>query len=329
MRARYGSKPESQRPLTYPNAVDDEFKPWREWLDAQLAHLPSHDARRISKQVWTDARFWPHITELAAGAAMRSIGLSVVYEWEWDGLTPDWTVVDETGAPLCFVEVHTDQERHGIDAEIRDWFELQRRIADIAVPVVLVLDAGGRKPKRPDAGKARRVTETLRRQLLEPWRRGVYQAEGYTFRVMADSTGRAVPSPKGLRAHFFPPTSMAGSVSAEDLVKNVEAKVAKYRRFANAYGVPLIVAAGASKFTGIGLSNLDNLLQGNRVITFQFNAGDSFIGEATMDWARPAQWHMPPGLSGILWVSNDFPFPVVARPNDAANRPMPPFLLFE
>jgi hypothetical protein len=56
------------------------------------------------------------------------------------------------------------------------------------------------------------------------------------------------------------------------------------------------------------------------VITFQFNPGDTHIGDALFP---PPRWDMPPELAGLLWIDNKFPFAVTSRANPAAQRQMP------
>jgi hypothetical protein len=70
--------------------------------------LPQPAADALAGKLWLDEHFWTVVIELAAGSGLRTAGLQVAYEQEWDGLTPDWTVLSDTGQPQCFVEVHTD-----------------------------------------------------------------------------------------------------------------------------------------------------------------------------------------------------------------------------
>ncbi|KWX03235.1 hypothetical protein LI90_4286 [Carbonactinospora thermoautotrophica] len=330
-RQRFGSKPPEQRPLAYDIAVGEEYQEWRAWLDAQLALLPDREADRIAGQLWQeDKRFWPSVFELAVGAGLRAAGLDVAYERSWDGLTPDWTVFDIAGKPLCFVEVHTDQPPDATYGLLRSWRGLEERIAQIPCPVVLTLaadpDLSGPIPP-PDARTAKRIARDLKNALLRLNPQIRISTCGYTFVVLADRWGRQLPSPRGLRAHFMAPSGGAGVVSAWQLVERVGEKIAKYRELAATYEVPLVVAVGAHRFTGVGLEELDDLLAGRQTITFQFNAGDPFIGEQTVQLDRPRHWRMPPELSGLLWISNQFPFALTARPNPTAQRPMPHALL--
>lgn len=88
----------------------------------------------------------------------------------------------------------------------------------------------------------------------------------------------------------------------------------------------MIVATGAHAFTGVQLRHLDDLLEGNPTITFQFNYGDVAIGEWTGPLDRPTPWTMPPELSAIVWIDNRFPFTAAARVNPHARRPVHPAL---
>jgi hypothetical protein len=88
---------------------------------------------------------------------------------------------------------------------------------------------------------------------------------------------------------------------------------------ADQYDVPLVVAVGAHRFTGVDLDDVDDMLSGQRTVSFQFGASDSYIGTASI--TEP--WTMPERLSGLLWLNNREPFGATARPNPHARRPMP------
>ena len=141
--------------------------------------------------------------------------------------------------------------------------------------------------------------------------------------------GRQMISPLGPHAAFDPPSSHAGALTAEHLVPRVEEKVRKYRELAEAYGVPLIVAVGAHRFTGVTLQNLDDVLTGSPApkMTFQFNAGDPFIGEQTVNWAPVPPWVWPQNLAGLIWIDNQRPFELTARLNPTRHRQIPRALI--
>jgi hypothetical protein len=86
---------------------------------------------------------------------------------------------------------------------------------------------------------------------------------------------------------------------------------------------------GAHRFTGITLANLDDVLTGAPApkITFQFDAGDPYIGGQTDMLAPVPAWSWPDDLAGLLWIDNQLPFSLTARPNRAAPRQMPSALL--
>jgi hypothetical protein len=58
------------------------------------------------------------------------------------------------------------------------------------------------------------------------------------------------------------------------------------------------VAVGAHRFTGVTLEHLDNLLAGTPTTTFQFNPGDTWIGESTVNLGQRERWRMPAGACG-------------------------------
>ncbi|WP_017238197.1 hypothetical protein [Streptomyces sp. SS] len=323
---RYGKRPPENRMLSYDQAVLDEYEPWRIWLDEQLALLPEADAAAFATNLWRDQNFWPDFIELAAGAALRRRGFSLEYERQWGTLTPDWTVVGENGEPVALVEVLTHSPQKGTTARIRAWHGLVERLKQIPVPVVLTVHGDPSGPlATPDARTSKKIAQDLRRALLSPLvHQAVFRSEGYTFLLRADPrTGQAM-KPPGMSTILLPPSNMAGVVSAEPVTVGIEKKVSKYRALAQEAGLPLIVAAGADKFTGLQLQHLDDLLQGNATISVQFNFGDSFIHHPVeVNPLNPPRWTMPPELAGVLWVDNEFPFTTAWRPNPAAATPAP------
>jgi hypothetical protein len=321
-RRRYGNRPAEQRELSYDIAVQDEFAPWRDWLDQQFALLPRPAADALAGKLWLDEHFWTVMIELAAGAGLRAAGLNVAYEREWDGLTPDWTVLSDTGVPLCLVEVHTDSPSRRTYGQLRAWHGLVERIKQIPVSVVLALAPTGGPIPPPDPRTAKKITQDLRLSLMQPWRRPSFTSHGYTFLVQAEPRGGGtMASPLGPHACFVPPSSIAGIVSARQLADRVEDKTRKYAGLADTFEVPFVVAVGAHRFTGVGLEQLDDLLAGSLTTTMQFNFGDPWVGEGTVDLGRPERWEMPADLAGVLWVHNRLPFGLAWRPNPAARRP--------
>lgn len=324
-RHRFGKRPPENRMLSYDLAVLDEYEPWRIWLDEQLDLLPEAAASAFAANLWRDQNFWPDTIELAAGAALRRCGFSAEFERRWGTLTPDWTVVGENGAPVALVEVLTHSPQQGTTAKIKAWHGLVERLKQIPVPVVLTVDGDPSRPlDTPDARTSKRIAQDLRRALLSPLHQTVFRSEGYTFLLRADPrTGQAM-RPPGMSTILVPPSNMAGVVSAQPVAAGIAKKVSKYRALAQEAGLPLIVAAGADRFTGLQLQHLDDLLQGVVAISVQFDFGDSFIHHPVeIDPFNPPRWTMPPELAGVLWVNNDFPFTTAWRPNPAAATPVP------
>jgi hypothetical protein len=330
-RRRYGKRPPEGRQLTYDIAVDDEYALWRQWLDDQLDRLSARDADAMARRIWLDEHFWTVIFELAVGAGLRAAGLDVVYERTWDGVSPDWTVLSEAGEPVAFVEVHTDDPPQRTFAQMRAWHGLVERIKKIPVPVVLQLAPTGGPISPPDAGTAKKIAQDLHTQIVRNPTASVFRSSGYTLLVAGDPRrgGQPMVSPLGMHAAFDPPSSRAGAVSAEQLMERIEDKARKYRELAVAYGVPLIVAVGAHRFTGVTLEHLDDVLTGLTApkMTFQFNAGDTHIGEQTVSMAPVSPWMWPEGLDGLLWIHNQLPFGLTARPNPVSRRKMPQAIL--
>ncbi|WP_214111404.1 hypothetical protein [Acrocarpospora catenulata] len=318
---RHGAKTPQGRSLTYDNAVDEEFAPRRAWLDEQLGRLPAKQADRLARNVWLDEHYWPVHFEMATGAALRRAGLQLVYDRSWDGQTPDWTVLTDDGKPVCLVEVHTASPPRETYGNMRAWHQLTQQIKKIPVGVVLMLEPTGQPIPAPTAKTAKKAASEVHQALSSPGCPSrIPTSTGHTFLVQASRYGYPLPSPFGLFACFEPPSSIAGQVSAEQIIGPIRTKINKYRQLVNSHDLPLVVAVGAHPFTGLGLEELDDLLHGQSVITFQFKAGDTHIGRVN---SPSPKWDMPPELAGLLWVENAFPFAVTSRPNAAAERPMP------
>jgi hypothetical protein len=210
---------------------------------------------------------------------------------------------------------------------MRAWHGLVERIKAIPVSVVMQLGPADGPITPPDAGTAKRIAQDLKNKMLRDPGAITFTSNGYTFLVMGDPRqgGQQMKSPLGLHAAFDPPSSRAGAVTPQQLIQRVEGKARKYRGLAEAYGVPLIVAVGAHRFTGVTLGQLDDVLTGLPApkITLQFNSGDPYIGEQTVDWAPVAPWTWPDGLDGLLWIDNKLPFALTVRPNPTSRRSMP------
>jgi len=321
--AAHGRRRPEQRQLTYDIAVDAAYAHWRSWYDEQLALLPPPQADALARRLWLDEHFWPVTFELAAGAAIRAGGYTAAYEHDQGGLTPDWTALTPDGDVAFLLEVHTDQPRKETFGRIRAWRTLERRIAEIPVGVVLVLQGSRHVALRPpDTGTAKKIARDLRAGLLSSPRTSRIRAYGYTFLVLANMFG-PIPSANGLYAQFAAPSGVAGPVNASRLARAVEEKVAKYTGLADRHGVPLVVAVGSHRFTSVDLDDLDALLSGDPTISFHFNIGDGFIGTKSVNPSHPARWAMPASLAGLLWLHNQPPFGATARPNPTGYRRMP------
>ncbi|MCT9075254.1 hypothetical protein [Streptomyces fulvoviolaceus] len=324
-KSRYGHRRPEGRPLSYDLAVEDEYEPWRAWLDAQLALLPDKHADTYARNLWKDQNFWSDHIELAAGEALRASGLRVEYERLWGTKTPDWTVLDDEGQPVALVEVLTHSPSNELTGKMKAWHNLVERVKEIPVPVVLTVAGPPDRPlDPPNSHTAKKIAQDLRRYLFSPLHQVQFASQGYTFLVMADpQAGTAMRAP-GMRAILVPPSGLAGVVSAQPLVAGIEEKVSKYRAVAKEAGLPLIVAAGADKFTGLGIEQLDCLLNGQPTVTVQFNFGDTFIhNPIEFQPDNPPRWTMPSDLAGVLWLDHEFPFTATWRANSEAQTPAP------
>jgi hypothetical protein len=85
---------------------------------------------------------------------------------------------------------------------------------------------------------------------------------------------------------------------------------------------------GAGDVFGVSAGSLDDVLTGLPApkITFQFDAGDPWIGSQAVSLAPVPAWSWPDDLAGLLWIENRLPFGLVTRPNQDSRLAMPPAL---
>ena len=327
-RERYGKRPPEGRMLSYDLAVLEEHEPWRLWLDEQLDLLPEAVAKTFTENLWRDQNFWPDVIELATGAELRQRGFSVEFERRWGELTPDWTVLGKGGTAVALVEVLTYSPPPGTFGKMKAWHALVERLKEIPVPVVLTVVGDPSRPlEAPDARTAKKIAQDLRRALLSPLHQIEFRSQGYTFLLRADPTTGHSMQPPGMGTILVPPSNRAGVVSAQPATLKIEGKVKRYRELAQETGLPLIVAVGAHRFTGLQVQQLDDLLKGVSSVRFQLDFGDQYIGPPVeINPFNPPRWTMPPELAGVLWVNNEFPYNTDWRPNPAAATPAPPVL---
>src|SRR5579872_722352 len=122
-------------------------------------------------------------------------------------------VLSDSGRPAAFVEVHTDMPAAETFGQMRAWHGLVERIKQIPVPVLLQLASSG-PVSPPDARTAKKIAQDLRRELLSDRPGTTFWTQGYTFLVMQDP-GSEVAAKLGMHACFDPPSSRAGSVTAQ------------------------------------------------------------------------------------------------------------------
>lgn len=64
-REKYGHRQPQGRMLSYDQAVEDNYEPWRTWLDEQLVHPPAGETEAFAANLWRDQNFWSYNIELA------------------------------------------------------------------------------------------------------------------------------------------------------------------------------------------------------------------------------------------------------------------------
>jgi hypothetical protein len=161
----------------------------------------------------------------------------------------------------------------------------------------------------------------------------MFLSHGYRFFVMGDRRrgGQLMVSLLGIHACFIPPSSRAGPVSPQRLMERVEEKVRSYRRLAETYEVPLVVAVGAHRFTGVTFQHVDDMLNRSACPEDHLSVRPwgPYVGEQAVSTAPVPPWQWPEDLASLLWIDSQLPFKLTPRPNPTASRQMPRALLLE
>ena len=185
------NRPAWHRPQIWLVATAEERKAQRVWLNRIISALPEPGRSKVVARLPEDAHFLSTYTELATAAVLNDVGLIVEYEREFDGRTPDITVLGTT-APSLLVEVYTKFRSNERRVAERAWIALQSRIQKIPVPVVLTIVTADRaRSVAPDDRSAKRIALQLRDWLREVpiTADGSRMIEGYHFIIAGRAPG--------------------------------------------------------------------------------------------------------------------------------------------
>lgn len=301
-------------------ALSPERAVIRSWIDSEVSALEQPGRRKLIARLRDDKNFATAYNELAVAAVLRDAGLSLLYEAELDGLTPDlFAPSGPHGRPLV-IEVWTRELPRSARGTRRAWAELVRRVADIPVPVaVLVQGTQGGTPPVPTSGDSKEIAASLRRWLLRGQRcRGdSHDVGSYRFVVFME-----VP---GLKTRMAAPTG-GGRADSELVVRAIQTKVRRYRALVERLDASFVVVTASDPSTPLDVELLRSALGGRQSFSFSFSpAATGLIG--TSSGPMPRNRHIvefDSALSAVGFVEARLADPVLTLiPSTRAARPVP------
>lgn len=307
------------RPQIWLVATAEDRELQRAWLNRVISALSEPGRSKVTARFREDAHFLATYTELATAAVLTDAGVAVEYEREYEGKTPDFTVLNGS-SPSLLVEVYTKFRSEERRATERAWMALQTRIQAIPVPVVLtVVIADRRRSSAPDDRTAKQIVRQLRDWLLEaptPARDGRL-IEGYQFLV----AGR-VP---GLYATCSIPGS-GGWFDSDMVLRAINDKVKVYASLADRFELPLLVVLASEPASPLKEELVRSALKGDMTMTLSFDPFERGSEPHTVSMRpdrTPASF--APCLSAVGWMNPgiDEPGSLIVFPVPSARRPVP------
>jgi len=321
LQTRFEDRPQWERPDLWFVAVAPQRRALREWIDAEVAWVPEPGRSKLVSRLRDDANFLTAYHELAAAAALRDAGLAALYEPDINGLSPDLLVPSGPDGHPILAEVWTRSLPREAKGERRSWNALRDRLAQIPVPVgLLVTGVSGARLEAPTSKQAKQVSAALHGWLAEPRRRGEELAiHGYLFRVWGELPGGF--------AHLAAPAS-GGVVDSDITMQAISEKVKRYAALARELDAHLMVVAASDPSAPLDLELLRAVLAGRQSFAFSFSAGSSgLLGQWSgrmLSSETPATFD--PALSAVGWLAPGVGDPLLTLlPMSSAGRALPNF----
>jgi hypothetical protein len=314
---RAEGRPTWHRPEIWLVATAEERAEQRSWLNRTINALPEPGRSKIRARLPENAHFLSTYTELATAAVLHDAGMTLEYERNQEGKTPDITVFDGKN-PSMLVEVYTKFRSTDRRSAERAWRALQSRIQAIPVPVILaVRRVDPSAPNSPDDPSAKRIAAELKQWLLQPSPSVINGRliEGYHFMIAG--------SAPGLYANMSIPGG--GGWFDSDMVLNaVGEKVKVYSALSEVLKVPLLVVLAAEPASPLSEDLVRSALRGDMSTTLSFDPFEDKSEPHTVAMrAGRVLAEFAPSLSAVGWMNPGiddpgflkvFPVPSAARP---------------
>jgi hypothetical protein len=269
-------KSKHQQSRLYRLIIDPKRSELREWIEQQVALLPSNKQHRVVGQLRSIRSFEATCNELVVGATLRRFGHDPQYEADLGGKTPDWYVDLVGHAQFFIVEVVTVFPPQEVMREEQLGEQLRDRLQSIQdyFHLMLNVEHGNSLVGVDQVAIVRFAAEWLRS--ISPTDRGQphktrYTSDGFSMDLTA------VPRKTSHKASVLsggPLTTMW--VDSRRLKNALRQKLSKYRQ-AKELGIPLAVAVVPTFSSGLGADDLLDVLFGQEQLVLQ-HEGDTILG---------------------------------------------------
>jgi len=296
IRSRYERLPSYQRPYIYSIATSDACQTMRAEIEEWIADLPQVSQKSLIRKLQSPENFMQTYHELAVGNILKRLGYQVEYEKSIADLTPDWYVQPRGEMPAFIVEVFTANISDIMSCKERQVRDLLGRLQRIPIGVVLRIKFY-RTEVTLDPRLNKRITKKIQQWLTDnaPPVGAQLCLGGIIFEIIH----RDVSYPN-VR---FIATGEIFRVNPRPLLKNLEAKIRKYKKLFTEAGIPLVIAVVADPRTGLGLDDLVDVLFGQEAVEVFFEKSTgAIIGQGPTRMADGLLRKTIPELSAIVWV---------------------------
>jgi hypothetical protein len=247
-----------------------KFEPVRKTIQTWVDNLSENSQKKIIAKL-TNPKSFPHTyNELKIASFLLEKYSTVEYEEELLGLTPDWTVKNQSGEILFIVEVLTRENSDKNKSLSKRVGELWDKITEIKIGVCLELSFGDDFDERLlDSKLIKQTSFEVKKWLKENPSIGTNKTTGnFEFKVIHYSD-------KWSNVQIFGPENSfwVDNISLKD---NIEEKIKKYKNLIDKFKVPFVIGVVPEFTTGVNKDTLEDILFGQEVVVIRKN-GTTFL----------------------------------------------------
>ncbi len=261
-------------PSLYRLATDPEFELVRETIQQWIDKFSEDSQKKLIERIRNPKSFHHTYNELKIASIFIKKHSAIEYEQEISGLTPDWTIKNQSNDILLIVEVLT-RENSCKDKSLSNRIsELWQKITSIKIGVALDLSYGEEfDEKLLDSKLIKQIFQNVKNWLEEKPLIGAKKNFGnFEFKIVHYSG-------KWKEVQIFGPGNSL-MVDSLTLKKNIEEKIKKYSRLIKEINVPFVIGVVPDFTTGISKSTFEDILFGQEVIVIPQNTPE-FLSRKT------------------------------------------------